>query len=135
MSREHQTIRRIYEAFSRRDLDAIARELHDEAQVDFSRSLGPERGGYHGFNGVERLLNLYWEPFEDVSLEVERFVDGPHGIMALVVARGRSALLSVLRTPHPCSSVIARHPRWPDMSLRATSGSSGGCRVSSRSRW
>ena len=89
MSQEHRTIRRVYEAFSRRDLDAIAREMHDEAQVDFSRSLGPERGVYYGFKEIERFLTLYWEPFEDVSQEVEEFIDGPHGIMALVVARGR----------------------------------------------
>ena len=89
MSQEHRTIRRLYEAFSHRDLAAIAREMHGEAQVDFSRSLGPERGVYHGVKGIETFLNLYWEPFEDVSNEAERFIDGPHGIMALVVARGR----------------------------------------------
>lgn len=103
MSPEHRTIRRVYEAFSRRDLDAIAREMHDEAQVDFSRSLGPERGVYHGFKGIERFLNLYWEPFEDVSNEAERFIDGPHGIMALVVARGRgrgSGVNVEARGPH-----------------------------------
>jgi len=89
MGQELQTICRIYEAFSRRELDEIAELMHDEAEVDFARSLGPESGVYPGVEGIERLLTLYWEAFEDISIEVEEFVDGPDGIVALVVARGR----------------------------------------------
>jgi len=88
MSQEHQTIRRIYEAFSRRDLAVIADEMHGEAQVDFGRSIGPESGIYPGVEGIERLLSLYWEAFEDISIEPESFIDGTDGIVALVVARG-----------------------------------------------
>ena len=89
MSEEHQAIRRIYEAFSRRDLDAIAKEMHEEAQVDFTRSVSPENGIYPGIEGIEILLRLYWEAFEEISIEPEGFVDGPNGIVALVVSRGR----------------------------------------------
>ena len=88
MGGQHQTIRRIYEAFNRRDLDAIAKELHDDAEVDFARSLGPESGVYPGVEGIERLLNLYWEAFETISIEPEGFVDGPDGVVTRVVARG-----------------------------------------------
>ena len=89
MSGEHQTIRRIYEAFGRRDLDAIAAELDDDAQVDFTKSLGPDSGVYPGLEGIEKLLNMYWEAFERISIEAEDFVDGTDGIVALVVSRGR----------------------------------------------
>jgi uncharacterized protein len=89
VSETHQTIRRIYEAFGRRSLDEIVEELDDDAQVDFTKSLGPESGVYPGVEGIEKLLNLYWEAFEDISIEAEEFVDGPNGIVALVVARGR----------------------------------------------
>jgi ketosteroid isomerase-like protein len=88
-SEKHQTIRRIYEAFGRRDLDQIVEELDDDAQVDFTKSLGPEPGVYPGGEGIEKLMTLYWEAFEDISIEPEGFVDGPDGIVALVVARGR----------------------------------------------
>ena len=89
MSGEHQMIRRIYEAFGRRDLDAIAGELDDDAQVDFTKSLGPDSGVYPGLEGIEKLLNMYWEAFERISIEAEDFVDGPDGIVAFVVSRGR----------------------------------------------
>jgi ketosteroid isomerase-like protein len=86
---EHQVIRRIYEAFGRRDLDAIAEEMHPDAQVDFTRSLSPENAVYPGVEGIAILLGLYWESFEDISIEPERFLEGPDGIVALVVSRGR----------------------------------------------
>jgi ketosteroid isomerase-like protein len=89
MSEEHQIIRRLYEAFSRRDLDAIAELMHEDAQVDFTRSVGPENAVYPGIEGIEILLNLYWEAFEDISIEPEGFADGPDGIVAFVVSRGR----------------------------------------------
>lgn len=89
MSEEHQTIRRSHEAFGRRNLEAIIEELDGDAQVDFTKSLGPESGVYPGVEGIEKLLDLYWEAFEDISIEPEGFVDGPNGIVALVVARGR----------------------------------------------
>ncbi len=89
MSEEHQIIERIYEAFGRRDLDAIAEELGPDAHIDFTKSLSPDAGVYPGVEGIERLLDLYWEAFDEMSIEVERFVDGPDGVLAFVVSRGR----------------------------------------------
>ena len=103
MSEEHQVIRRIYEAFNRRDLEAIVRELDEDAHVDFTKSVGPERGVYPGAEGIQRLLDLYWEAFEDIFIDVEDFVDGTDEVVALVVARGRgrgSGVSVEARGPH-----------------------------------
>ena len=58
-------------------------------EIDFTKSLGPDGGVYPGPEGMEKLLNLYWEAFEDITIEPEGFVDGSDGVVALVVARGR----------------------------------------------
>jgi len=103
MSEEHQAIRRIYEAFNRRDLEAIVKELHEDAHVDFTKSVGPESGVYPGAEGIQRLLDLYWEAFEDISIGVEEFVDATDEVVALVVARGRgrgSGVSVEARGPH-----------------------------------
>jgi len=99
----HQAIRRIYAAFGRRDLEAIAAELHPDAELDFTKTLGTEGGVYPGMEGIERLLKSYWDAFEEVEIEVERFLDGSEGIVALVVSRGlgRSSGVTVeARGPH-----------------------------------
>jgi len=103
MSERHQIIHRIYEAFSRRDLAAVIAELHEDSQVDFTRSLGPDSGVYPGAEGIRRLLDLYWEAFEDLTLDAETFVDGTDDVVALVVARGRgrgSGVRVEARGPH-----------------------------------
>ncbi len=103
MTEEHQTIRRLYAAFGQRDIDAVAVELHDEAEVDFAESLGPESGVYPGIEGIRKLLELYWDAFEEISIEPEDFIDGANGIVALVVARGTgrgSGVAVEARGPH-----------------------------------
>jgi ketosteroid isomerase-like protein len=103
MSKEHQVIRRIYEAFNRRDLEAVVKELHEDAHVDFTKSIGPESGVYPGPEGIKRLLDLYWGAFDDISVGVEDFVDGTDEVVALVVARGRgrgSGVSVEARGPH-----------------------------------
>ncbi len=88
MTEQHQIVRRIYEAFGRRDLDGIAAELHDQAKIDFANSLGPESGVYPGMEGIKKLLDLYWEAFDEITIEAEEFIDGTDSVVALVVARG-----------------------------------------------
>lgn len=103
MSEAHDVIRRIYAAFGRRDRRAISDSLGEGAQIDFTKSLGPDSGVYPGPEGVDRLLNLYWEAFEELSIEVEDFATGSEGIVALVVARGRgrgSGVSVEARGPH-----------------------------------
>lgn len=102
MSQE-AAVRRIYDAFGRRDLPAVIAELHDAAEVDFSSSVGPERGTYPGREGVAKLLDLYWEAFVDISIEPERFAHGPNGVVAFVVVRGDGRASGVrveARGPH-----------------------------------
>ncbi len=101
--KEEAAIARIYAAFGRRDLAALTAELHRDAQIDLSRSVGPESGLYPGVEGIQRLLDLYWGAFSEITIEPERLVTGDDGIVALVVARGigRGSGVSVeARGPH-----------------------------------
>ena len=103
MSEAHNVIHRIYAAFGRRDLRAISESMDEGAQIDFTKSMGPDSGVYPGTEGVERLLRVYWDAFEELSIEVEDFADGSEGIVAFVVARGTgkgSGVSVEARGPH-----------------------------------
>ena len=98
-----EVIRRGYEAFNRRDPNAILEDMHPDFELDFSASRGPERGVYPGKDGMTRLWKRYWEAFESVSIEVEEMIDADDQVIAIVRARGRgrgSGIEIDARGPH-----------------------------------
>src|SRR3712207_6776051 len=82
-------IRRCYEAFSRRDPGAVSALMHPEFELDFSESVGLEAGVYRGEGGMTKLWERYWEAFETITIEPERFIEVGNHIVAVVRARGR----------------------------------------------
>ena len=78
-----------YEAFNRRDFDALWPVLHPEFEVDLTSSMGFDRSRYSGRKGLERFFGTYWESFESISIEVEECIQGEEGIVAVIRARGR----------------------------------------------
>jgi ketosteroid isomerase-like protein len=55
MSHENvDIVRRAYVALNERDLDSLARLNHPDAILDFSRSIGPQKGVYRGWPGIPR---------------------------------------------------------------------------------
>ena len=96
-------IRRGYEAFNRRDPDAISEDMHPDFELDFSGSVGPDRGVYRGPDGMSRLWRRYWESFESISIEPEEMIEAGDHVIALVRARGRglgSGIETEARGPH-----------------------------------
>lgn len=90
MAEEHlELIRRGYDAFNRRDLVLLGAVIHPDFELDFSGSLGPERGVYTGVEGIRKLFERYWEAFESITLEPEEFIGGGDTIVVIVRARGR----------------------------------------------
>ena len=78
-----------YDAFNRRDFDALWPVLHPDFEVDLTSSMGFDRSRYYGREGIERFFGTYWEAFESISVEVEDCIQGEAGIVAVIRARGR----------------------------------------------
>lgn len=98
-----EAIRRAYDAFNRRDPDAAGADMHPEFELDFTGSVGPERGVYRGKDGMSRLWRRYWDAFESISIEPEELIEAGDQVIALVRARGRgrgSGIEIDARGPH-----------------------------------
>jgi ketosteroid isomerase-like protein len=91
MSEEQRAIiRRAYDAFGRRDIAAIRDDIHPDFELDFSKSLSPDRGIYRGEEGIRKLWETYWEAFETITIEPEEFIQaGADAVIAVVRSRGR----------------------------------------------
>jgi ketosteroid isomerase-like protein len=70
-----EVIRRVTDAFNRRDLDAAAQDVDPEAVVDWSRSPGVEAGIYRGRQAVRDFWNTFLETWERVTISVVEFID------------------------------------------------------------
>ncbi len=104
MSEENvELIRRSYDAFNRRDLALMLKLIHFDFELDFSNSLGPEKGVYPGEEGIRRLFEPYWDAFESISIEPEEFIGTGDVMIAIVHSRGRgrgSGIEVDARGPH-----------------------------------
>jgi ketosteroid isomerase-like protein len=90
MSQENlDMIRRGYDAFNGRDPGATRPDIHPEFELDFSNSVGLDRGVYSGEDGMRKLFELYWDAFETLRIEAEEFIEAGDRVVAIVCARGR----------------------------------------------
>jgi ketosteroid isomerase-like protein len=112
MSEENiEALRRAYDAFNCRDLAASAALMHPDFALDFSNSMGPERGVYRGVDGIRRLFELYWDAFESITIELEEVIGTGDVVVAMVHARGRGRGSGVeidARGPHVWSFLDGR---------------------------
>jgi len=76
MSQENvEIVRQSLDAFSQRDIDTL-RALNDpELVLDWSASVGWLAGVYRGFDEALRFYEGYFEAFQEVVIEVDRFID------------------------------------------------------------
>jgi len=76
MSQENvEIVRQSLDAFSQRDIDTM-RALNDpELVLDWSASVGWLAGVYRGFDEALRFYEGYFEAFQEVVIEVDRFID------------------------------------------------------------
>jgi ketosteroid isomerase-like protein len=74
MTRENPDLTlRMYEAFNRRDLDAMLALMHDEIEIE--PRLGALEGGYRGHEGVRRWWSNLLDCLPDYTAEVEELQD------------------------------------------------------------
>jgi uncharacterized protein len=80
MSRENvEVVRRSLAAWNRGDLEGALRDFDPRVEVDWSESLGPQRGVYSGIEKSRQFLEEWLALFDEVEIRPEEFIDtGDH---------------------------------------------------------
>jgi ketosteroid isomerase-like protein len=87
--RSVDVVKRVIDAFNRRDVDAVAAGFAGDVELDWSRSRAPTAGRYAGHAGLRELIGEYWEVFHRVRFVPEELIEvGPH----IVVVPNRTSL-------------------------------------------
>jgi ketosteroid isomerase-like protein len=90
MSRENvEVVRRVFDAYNKRDLDAALRDTDPDVEMDFSRSRGPDAGIYRGYEGIRRFLRMFDDVFDNVIVTPEDFIERGNHIIIPNIGRGR----------------------------------------------
>ena len=107
MSQENvDVVRAAYDAFNRRDLDALWPLLDPECEVDLANSMGFDRSKYSGREGVLKFFESYWDSFDSITIEVEECIEGRDAVVVVIRAIGRGLGSGVevdARGPHAWS--------------------------------
>jgi ketosteroid isomerase-like protein len=101
MSEENvDVVRRLNEAWNRRDLTAWLASLHPDAEYDWSRSRGPLKGVYRGHGELEAFWDAFHSTFEDVQVEHHSFTEVGSEVVVPNTAhiRGRQGIEVVARS-------------------------------------
>lgn len=88
MSRENvEIVRESLDAYSRRDVEAL-RALNDsDVELDWSASVGWLAGVYRGFDEALRFYEGYFEAFDKIVIEPDRFIEAGDSVVVPNVAR------------------------------------------------
>jgi len=104
VQRENVEIARdAYAALNRGDIDAALDAFHEDAEHDWSGSIGPDRAVYIGREQARKFWISAFEVVESVRFEIEEtVVEGPHVVLMMKAhIRGRgSGATAVGRSPH-----------------------------------
>ena len=105
MSDRQELVRGAYTGLSHGDLDAVMAVCYDDVVWDWSRSLAPFAGVYHGREGLETLYGSFMLAASSLVFTIEAFEDfGVHLIAHVRVdVRGVSGAEGAARSPHVLS--------------------------------
>jgi ketosteroid isomerase-like protein len=95
MSQENVEItRQAIDAYTRRDLEALRAVADPEIELDWSASLSWLAGIYRGLEETLRFYEGYFEAFEAIVIEADRFIDAGESVVVPNVAhqRGRDGI-------------------------------------------
>ncbi len=93
-----ETVRRAYEVFNSRGLDALLEHFHADAEYDITAAIGPYAGMYYGRAAIRNFLADYLESWEYVRMEPEDIIDagGDHVVVLLrLQMRGKGSGVEV----------------------------------------
>ena len=87
MSRENVEItRRALDAYVRRDLEALRASADPDIELDWSRSMGWLADVYRGLDDTLRFYQGYFEAFDTIVIEADRFIDAGESVVVPNVA-------------------------------------------------
>jgi len=90
MSEENvEIVRGSLDAYNRRDFDALRKISDPDVEVDWSASRGLEVGVYRGVEEVLRFYGTFFETFEAIEVEPERFIHSGDSVVVPNTARMR----------------------------------------------
>jgi ketosteroid isomerase-like protein len=101
MSQENVEAARGYiEAWNQCDLATWLALFCADAEIDWSRSRGPQKGVYRGHRELVAFWDVFWETFEDVHVELHGFTEVGSEVVASNTAhvRGREGIEVVARS-------------------------------------
>src|SRR3954468_23971433 len=101
MSQENvEVARRSIAAYNRRDFETMGALNHPDVEVDWSASRGVEAGVYQGWEAVTRLYRNYFDMFEGITIEPDRFIDSGDSVVVPNSGhvRGRDGIETVARS-------------------------------------
>jgi ketosteroid isomerase-like protein len=84
-----EKVRQAIDAFNRRDTEAMLEIGGDDFEYDWSRSLGPNRGVYHGVEGFMKFVRDQWSTFDEVRLEAHEFIPRGRHVVTTSTTHGR----------------------------------------------
>ena len=89
-----EVVRRLLEAWNRRDLTAMSALWRSDGEVDWSRARGPLKGVYRGRGGLQTFWSEFFSTFEDVQIETHDFTDAGSEVVVsnTAHARGRDGI-------------------------------------------
>ena len=93
MSEENvEIVRRLFEAISRRDTEAVLSLYDPEVEWDGSRHpMSPILGErhFHGHEGIRRFSHLYYEMWESLEDDLIEVIDAGERVISLSTTRAR----------------------------------------------
>jgi len=95
MSQENvEVVRRVLDAYSRRDIEALRALHHPDLELDWSASRGSLAAVYRGFEDALRFYAEYYETFESTVVVADCFIDAGDSVVVPNVAyqRGRDGI-------------------------------------------
>jgi ketosteroid isomerase-like protein len=95
-----EIVRQAIAAYGRRDIDALRTLTHPSLELDWTASMGSLAGVYRGFDEVVRFYGEYYEIFESIVVEPERFIETGDEVVVPNVAyqRGRDGITTSARS-------------------------------------
>ena len=89
MADDVEVVRRVLDAFTRADVDAVLEASSEDFEFDFSNSRGPLSGVYRGVDEARTFFESFLEPWAALDVETEEFIE---------LGRDRYLTVSEIRT-------------------------------------
>jgi ketosteroid isomerase-like protein len=89
-----ELVRRMIDAFNRRDMEAMLEQADEDFEYDWSRSLGLYAEVYRGPEGFKRFVDEQWSMFDEFRVEAHEFIPRGHCVVVpcTVYATGRDGV-------------------------------------------